>query len=289
VRREGFLPFTLVLAGGGARGFAHVGVLRALRHMGLTPAGIVGVSMGSVVGAAYALREDWYEALLSIDTSDFPAPHYHEGSSRSRAFLQALEYVHTAWNMVTGWGAPDSAVEAGNELLATLLQGRSLEDGRIPVRVCATDLRSGQRIVMSEGAAASAVYASSALAGIIPPQVRGDLILADGVYSDVAPVDVARGLGAPVVVAVDPGQSSGTADIHNGLQAVMRATEICHVRHSTLRVQEADFVLRPAFPRVIDTLDFGARRVCVAAGIRAVRRQAEGLREILCERPGVTG
>ena len=62
----------LVLSGGGARGFAHVGVLRALNHLGIYPDLIVGVSMGAAVGATYALNDDWYDALIDMDISGFP-------------------------------------------------------------------------------------------------------------------------------------------------------------------------------------------------------------------------
>ena len=62
----------LVFAGGGARGFAHAGVLRALRQSGCEPSVLVGVSMGAVVATTYALNPDWYAALKAIDISGFP-------------------------------------------------------------------------------------------------------------------------------------------------------------------------------------------------------------------------
>ena len=65
--------FALVLASGGARGYAHAGVLRALEAEGLRPSAIVGVSMGAVIGTTYALRPDWYETVLGVDTSPFPS------------------------------------------------------------------------------------------------------------------------------------------------------------------------------------------------------------------------
>jgi len=70
--------FTLILGGGGARGFAHAGVLHALERRGWAPSAIVGVSMGAVVAAAYALRTDWYRAVM--DFAD-------EGFSRRRRLL----------------------------------------------------------------------------------------------------------------------------------------------------------------------------------------------------------
>jgi NTE family protein len=271
-------PFTLVLAGGGARGYAHAGVLRGLQRIGLKPAGLVGVSMGAVVAATYALREDWYEALLSVDLSgsrDAPRGLRSIGE-HGAAIRRAWRYAHTTWNMVTGWGAPDETVEAGRAALDELLGAGRLDGGRVPVTVCATDLRSGTRVELSSGPAAPAVLASSALAGVLPPVERDGLLLVDGAYADVAPVDVARRMGAPVVISVDPSQGAEGKAFTNGLQVVMRAMEICHLTHAHLRIGGADLVLRPEFNGSIDVLDFGARRRCVAAGIRVVRaRKAE--------------
>lgn len=274
--------FTLVLAGGGARGFAHAGVLRALAEEGLAPSALVGVSMGAVVAATFAAREDWYDALLSIDTNSFPHPAHGgaEGDERP-AFRRAFEYVHTAWNMVTGWGAPTAAVAAGRQVLTELLGASNLGEGRVPVAVCATDLQAGRRVVLRSGKATDAVYASSALAGVLPPLELGDQTLADGAYSDIAPIDVARAFGHPVVIVVDPSQPSAVSRVQNGLQAVMRAMEICHLRHAELRMREADIALRPDFDRVINVLELDARDECVAAGVRTVYRRLEEIQSVL--------
>lgn len=276
-------PFTLVLAGGGARGYAHVGVIRALEHMGLSPAGMVGVSMGAVVAATYAARDDWYDSLLSIDVSGSPpsgrahASHDERAAAVRRAWVRA----RTAWNMVTGWGAPDDAAVAARAALNELIGPGRLEEGRIPVTVCATDLLSGSRVEFASGPTVPAVYASSALAGILPPLEHAEFLLADGAYTDIAPVDVARKMGAQVVIAIDMSQGAGAESIRNGLQAVMRAMEICHLNHAHLSVERADLVLRPAFDRAVDVLDFGARRVCVSAGVRAVRASRDALEQLL--------
>lgn len=76
--------------------------------------------------------------------------------------------------------------------LAALTMGKSLEQGTLPVYVCATDLLSGKRVVLRDGPAPAALYASSALAGILPPAEIGGKYLVDGAYADIAPVDVAR-------------------------------------------------------------------------------------------------
>jgi NTE family protein len=72
--RKPHRPFAIVFGGGGARGFAHLGVLRGLEREGYHPQLVVGVSMGAVVGVTYASRPDWYEAVLNMDLADFPGP-----------------------------------------------------------------------------------------------------------------------------------------------------------------------------------------------------------------------
>jgi NTE family protein len=217
--------------------------------MGLAPAGLVGVSMGAIVAAAYALRPtDWYEALLAadLDGSAEAGQGLRHGRAREGGSIRRVwSYAHTTWNLITGWSAPDEFADAGRSALQTLLGSSRLEDGRIPVTVCATDLRSGIRVAFSSGPAAPAVYASSALAGVLQPMAHGDQLLADGVYSD-APTDLARRM-APVVVVVDPSQGAGAESLTNGLRVVMRAMEICHLTHAHLRIEAKAVTSRLAY------------------------------------------
>lgn len=281
-------PFTLVLGGGGARGFVHVGVLKALEHMGYHPAAIVGVSMGGVVGATYALRpDDWYEALLSFDTTGLPVPaRSKKGRTALRDRLHDLFFQARAlFDVAVGWGPGERSLEAGLDMLERLMGSKDLRDGRIPVAVSATDLISGDRVVIRSGSAVQATYASSALAGVLHPMRRGAELLADGAYSDIAPIDIAREVENAVVIAVDPGRLGEPGPIRTGLQAALRAVEVCYTHHSHLRFSLADFVLRPVFPRDIDTFDFGERRTCVATGIRLVREQRDQIEALLGGRP----
>lgn len=277
--------FTLVLAGGGARGYAHAGVLRALEFHGLPPSALVGVSMGAIVAVAYALREDWYPTLLRARSEPFPDPSRLLGDpagpvDRFHLLARRLDAVR---GLLRGWGAADRSAKRDLEALRDFTGGRRLEEGRLPVAIGATDLRAGARVILREGDAAEAAYASSALAGILAPLPHRRGLLADGAYADLAPIDVAREAGAPVVV-VDSGRLDPAGPVHNGLQAIVRAAEICHRRHAELRFDEADLVLRPPFRRPVDTLEFHARRECVAAGMRAVRRNLDALRALVRSR-----
>lgn len=280
--------FALVLCGGGARGLAHAGVLRALEHYGYRPVAILGVSMGAIVGATYALNPRWYTALLDADTLGFPRPPgaWAEASLRSRLreWYAAGRLIR---EMLTDWGIGSRSRARAQELLRALTLGRNLEDARIPIAVVATDLYSGERVVLTSGSAAEAAYASGAIAGVFPPVARGEYLLADGVYVDEAPIDVARASSVEAVIAVDSSQQIPPPAIRNGLQAMLRGTEICRREHTRMRLAEADLVLRPQFPFAIDTLDFDQKRICMAAGARAVRASLRELRELLRARAQV--
>ena len=278
-------PFALVLSGGGGRGLAHVGVLKALEHYGFRPGAIVGVSMGAVVAATYALNPDWYAALVNMDTRSFPAPARATRDDLRARIRAVLGSERALLEMFLGWGVGERSLEAGKELLRSLTLGGRLEDGRIPVAIIAADLRSGQRAVLKRGIAADAAYASSALPGVLPPLERGKQLLVDGSYVDNAPVDVARGFGAEVVVAVDASQYRDPPEIRNGFQAMIRAMEVCHYQHAQLRFDEADLVIKPKYPFPIETLDFAHKRLCVAVGVRAVRRCKAKLERLLRAKP----
>lgn len=277
-------PFALVLGGGGARGFAHLGVLRALEHEGLCPKAVVGVSMGAVVGVAYAMREDWYRAVLDMKLTDFPGA-TSDPDGRGSHLLHRIRASATTFrvviSMVRDWGPGARARKAGLEELRRLVGQAPLDRSRIPVAVTATDLRGGGRVVLRTAAADDAVYASAALAGVLPPLELGDWLLADGAYTDLAPVDVAREMETAAVIAVDGGSLDRAGEIQNGFRAIIRAMDICHRQHAHLRFAEADLTLRPEFRRAIDTLEFSARRECAAAGIRVVRQERRALRTLL--------
>ena len=261
-----------MLSGGGARGLSHAGVLRTLVARGYIPSVIVGVSMGAVVGTTYAMNDDWFDALVGMDTSGFPAtPDFRLPglTARMKGLRTALL---AARDMYFGWGVGAPTETWGRSVLSDLTQGKNLEDGRIPIFVCATDMLTGKRVVFGKGNAADYIYASAALAGILPPLVDGPHVLMDGAYADIAPVDVARATSAEIVIAVDPSQRENTIGPKNGMQAMLRSIEVCQYEHARLRFAQADLVIQPEFGQSIGTLEFGLKRHCIAAGAVATRR-----------------
>jgi len=275
-------PFAVVLAGGGARGLAHAGALRALQHDGYRPSALVGVSMGAIVAATYALNPTWYEDLLALDTRRLPeplTPQSHDALERCRVLLATGErFVR---GLLLGWQGDERMRDHALDILTHLTRGRSLEEADPPVTVVATDLNTGERVALNSGPAAPAVYASAALAGVLPPAELYGRLLADGGYADLAPVDLARDHGVDRVLAVDPYQDTVRRPPRTGLETMLRAMEICHNRHASLRFALADIVVRPAFPFQIDTLEFRALRSAIAAGARAVVQARQAIRQAL--------
>jgi len=271
----------VVLSGGGARGFAHAGFLRALNHLGIYPDIIVGVSMGAVVGGTYALNHAWYDDLIDMDTSGFPLlPDFsEEGTINYLKNLRLSQKVITG--MYFGWGAGQPTVEWGRAMLRRLTLGKTLEEARIPIFASATDMESGERVVIGSGLAEDAIYASSALAGILPPASRDGRLLIDGGYSDLAPIDVARNAGADIVIVSDAATSFRSSLPVNGIQAMYRAIEICQNEHTRLRAAQADLVIRPQFDTPVGVLDFKRKRHCAAAGARATFRMRRNLLELM--------
>jgi NTE family protein len=273
--------FGLVLGGGGARGLAHAGALRALNHLGYYPDVIVGVSMGAVVAATYALNDNWYHDLVEMDDSGFPEIPDFKTSARTGKLNNMLKAKRAVQDNYFGWGAGQHTVDWGRDLLKNLTLDKQLQDGKIPVYTSATDLQTGARVIKNDGSAVDAVYASSALAGILPPHDDGSRLLIDGGYSDAAPIDVAKEAGVDCVIAINPGQPLTFGTPKNGFDVMRRSFEINQRENARMRFAQACMVLEPRFACSIGVMDFARKRDCVAAGSKAIRIAAPDLSRLL--------
>lgn len=267
--------FGLVLSGGGVRGLAHVGALKALEELTLVPNEIVGVSMGAIVGTVYGLRDDWYSTLKNIDflnemRGNVSPLHSEKGILGKISLL--IRTPRFFLDFFSGWGFGRINQAHAMKFLSELTLGKKLEDSRVNITAISTDLLTGQRIVINKGNAATAIYASSALAGVFQPLILEKYCLADGGYTDIAPVDIVRNAKNQTVIAIDVTQLHEIAKIENGFQAITRAMDICHNQHAHLRFSQADISLRPEFPRQIDTLDFSAKADCIKAGYEVIKK-----------------
>ena len=174
----------LVLGCGGARGIAHIGVLKVLEREGIKPSFIVGSSIGAVIAGAYALG-------MTVEEIEKVALGFNNRARIGKMFDISLS---------------KGSLIKGNKIidfLKELFGEATFADVKIPLRIVATDLESGEEVVIKKGSIALAAQASSAIPGLFPPAKYENKYLIDGGIVNPTPIDVAEEMGAEVIVAVD--------------------------------------------------------------------------------------
>ncbi len=241
----------LALGGGGARGFAHLGVLRVMEQNQLPVSHITGCSMGAVIGGLYAYFQSTQRVEKFIDDLmqkpvfkelDFKIFTTHDQNGLRFSFTRFKKFYSLLKTLKTVSIFPEEIIE---HIFAEFPQV-NIEDLPISFATIATDLISGREIVINKGSLKKAIMASSAIPGVFPPVKIGDLLLIDGAASDNIPVSVVRGQGAQYVVAVDVSHCMGDVPkLDTGLQIVQRADEIVSFHLTQERLSGADLIIRP--------------------------------------------
>lgn len=247
----------LVLGGGAARGFAHIGVIKVLESQNIYPDMVVGTSAGSVVGALYASGMNAFEL--------------------QRAAL-ALEE-----STLSDWTIGNRGVLKGEALANYVnrqVQGRPIEKLNRPFAVVATDVRSGEPVVFQRGDTGTAVRASSAVPGIFTPVKIGDREYVDGGLTHPVPAAVARRLGAQVVIAVDISARPRNQELSGTIDVLLQTFTIMGNRVSEYELMQADIVIRPELANIKGT-DFASRNVAILEGERATQAALAGIRKKL--------
>ncbi|MBO1004917.1 patatin-like phospholipase family protein [Pseudogracilibacillus auburnensis] len=212
----------LALGSGGARGFAHLGVIKALQKNSIPIDLIAGSSIGALVGCFYAFGHD-LDHLIKLSTA-FKRKYY-------------LDFT-----------VPKMGLIAGNrikDLIDLFMHGKNIEDLSIPITVVATDLQTGEKIEFSKGRISDTVRASIAIPGIFTPQELNGRMLIDGGVVDRVPVSTVKKMGADIIIGSDVAGINPHAEITTIYEVIMQSLDIMQMEIGASRKNESDLMLRP--------------------------------------------
>ncbi|MEM9059155.1 MAG: patatin-like phospholipase family protein [Pseudomonadota bacterium] len=287
----------LVLGGGGAAGVAHVGVIRELEKLGIRPDVVTGTSMGAIIGGLYAagytpkdlervaLEIDWSSILN--DSADRRLEHPLRRDSR-------LEPLSVQADLPLGVGAGGVQVDAGlvdgvklTAILAQLTtrvnQIESFDNLPIPFRAVATDLTTGQPVVLSQGPLVNSLRASMSIPALFPPVEINGRLLVDGGVSNNLPIDVARAMGADIVIvsSIPPAEKeaselgSFSASLGQTLSIFIHA----RTRELVATLEPQDVLLVPDVGAV-GMLDFKEAPATIVEGAETVQQNEARLQSL---------
>ena len=272
----------LVLSGGGARGMAHIGVLKQLEELNIPVHAIAGTSLGAVIGGLYAagysaeeleklaLETDWQNAL-----SDTPMrqdiPFRRKQDDRDFLVKQRLSFDRGRLSFPLGFLQGQNL---GLILETLLVHTNDIDDfDRLPIpfRAVATDIATGEAVIFEEGHLPLAIRASIAIPGFFAPVTVDGRLLVDGVLSKNVPVDVARSMGVDRLIVVDIGTPLRSNNELETIIDIMDQTTTLLTRRNTeeqlATLGPQDLLLQPelgdigfsSFSEVADAIAAGER------------------------------
>lgn len=247
----------LALGSGGARGLAHLGVLKVLKEENIPCDYVAGSSMGSIVAVLLANGLD-IEMCIHL----------------------ALSLKRSSWLDFT---VPKKGFIVGSkvqELIRLLTHRKRLEELSIPTAVVATDLLTGERVVFREGPADLAVRASISIPGIFEPVKWGNRLLVDGGVVDRVPISVVRNMGADFVIAVDVLPRIHKAKIKNIFDVIAQTLVIMESEIAHGQIMTADFLFHPDVSDISPTA-FSNLEECIRRGEEEARKNIHKLKELI--------
>ncbi|HWW06951.1 patatin-like phospholipase family protein [Collimonas sp.] len=254
----------LALGGGAARGFAHIGVIKALEAQGIVPDIVVGTSAGSVVGALYAAGNN--------------------GFALQKIALQMDEGAISDWSVP--FFAKVSGVlkgEAIQNYVNKTIRNVPIEKLKIPFGAVATDLNSGAPILFRRGNTGVAVRASSAVPGVFQSVNVGGHLYVDGGLVSPVPVRFAHEMGADFVIAVNISASPEAQAASSSVDVLLQTFAIMGQSINNYELKDADVVIRPELGAMKGN-DFTARNTAILAGEQAAMAQMASIKKKLKEK-----
>ena len=265
----GRLPVALVLSGGSARGFAHIGVIKVLEANGLKPDIIVGSSAGSIVGALYAsglTATELEAAAAQMDRAVF-----------TDFVLPGLGFLPGELGFVRG--------DKLHRFVDARLKHHHIQDFPIRFAAVATELSTGKPVAFNSGDAGLAVVASSAVPGVISPLYINRKYYGDGQIASPLPVALARELGAVVVIAVDVIYPPEDAFVYSAIGVMFQAFTVSVHRLKEYEKAGADLVVAPTLRKTSGQFTFADRVHLIAAGEQAALQMLPAIRAAFANPP----
>lgn len=251
----------LALGAGAARGFAHIGVIKALEAQGIRPDIVVGSSAGSVIAALFAsgaTGNDLNRLALSLDEAT-----------------------------IADWGLPFAGRFGGlikgdalQNMINREVQNKSIEQMRIPLGVVATELQSGKGVLFRTGNTGLAVRASCSVPGVFQPAVISGKEYVDGGLVAPVPVSYARQMGATLVIAVNISSEPVHQDASGTLGVLHQTISIMQRSINQYELKSADIIIQPQLKQM-SSGDFKSRNAAILAGEVAAQEQMGLIKERL--------
>ncbi len=284
----------LVLSGGGARGFAHIGVLKVLEENNVPIDYIVGTSMGSIIGGLYAIGltpEDIEIEVKGIAWknvfSDFAYREYKTYRRKQDDF--DFFNIHRIGISSDGFQLSPGLIE-GQQIEIALdrlaYPGFHINDFdklRIPFRAVATNIENGDAFIIKEGNIARAMRASMSIPGALPPILIDDTLLVDGGIGNNIPIDVARKMGADIIIAVDVSAPLSSRDeIKSSVDITGQLTTIMTRRIANKQLDTLDgydILIIPGEPEITSS-DFIKFPELIKEGERAASEHLDAIKKL---------
>ena len=251
----------LALGGGAARGFAHIGVIKALESQGIFPNLVVGTSAGSVIAALYASG--------------------YRGTELQKIALSLDEAA------ITDWALPFSGRFGGmikgdalQAMVNRLVKNQTIENMPMPLGIVGTDLQTGNGILFQRGDTGQAVRASCSVPGIFQPTIIQGREYVDGGLVSPVPVRYAKQMGADIVIAVNISTEPSTQDSSGTLGILLQTTSIMGKSINTFELDLAQVVIQPELKGMRGT-DFKARNAAILAGEESAMKQMLQIKSLL--------
>jgi NTE family protein len=284
----------LVLGGGGARGYAHVGVLKKLEEMRIPYDYIAGTSMGSIVGGFLAtgmesdelgqvVREADWNDLFKDKTSREDIPFRRKADDNLGLYGPKLGIGKDSSLLPKGVVSGQKVIFMFESVTSQRVNTSDFDQLPIPFRAIATDIVSGDMVVIADGELSMAMRASMAVPAVFDPVRRDGALLVDGGLVRNLPVDVAREMGADIVIAVDVGTKlAGEDEITNALAIVYQMSGLLTVYNTDQQIRtlgEGDVLISPDLGDKISSSDFTKLDEAIPLGYAATEAVQDQLQK----------